>query len=60
MTANELFSKMEERFGKYPDCGVVCSNEEDIKSAVFWGTSFNISITASEREGGHGSPTTMI
>jgi len=32
MTANELFSKMEERFGKYPDCGVVCSNGEDIKS----------------------------
>jgi hypothetical protein len=34
MTANELFSKMEERFGKYPDCGVVCSNGEDIKSVV--------------------------
>lgn len=32
MTANELFSKMEERFGNYPDCGVVCSNGEDIKS----------------------------
>jgi hypothetical protein len=32
MTANELFSKMEELFGKYPDCGVVCSNGEDIKS----------------------------
>ena len=34
MTASELFSKMEERFGKYPDCGVVCSNGEDIKSVV--------------------------
>jgi hypothetical protein len=34
MTANELFSKMEERFGKYPDCGVVCSNEEEIKSVA--------------------------
>jgi len=32
MTANELFSKMEGRFGKYRDCGVVCSNGEDIKS----------------------------
>ena len=34
MTANELFSKMEGRFGKYHDCGVVCSNGEDIKSVV--------------------------
>ena len=34
MTANELFSKMEGRFGKYQDCGVVCSNGEDIKSVV--------------------------
>jgi hypothetical protein len=34
MTANELFSKMEERFGKYPDCGVVCSNGEEIRSVV--------------------------
>jgi hypothetical protein len=34
MTANELFSKMEGRFGKYHDCGVVCSNGEDIKSIV--------------------------
>jgi hypothetical protein len=34
MTANELFSKMEERFGKYPDCGVVCSNGEEIKSVA--------------------------
>jgi hypothetical protein len=34
MTASELFSKMEERFGKYPDCGVVCSNEEDIRNIV--------------------------
>ena len=31
MTANELFSRMEERFGKYLDSGVVCSNGEDIK-----------------------------
>jgi hypothetical protein len=34
MTASELFSKMEERFGKYPDSGVVCSNGEEIKSIV--------------------------
>jgi len=34
MTANELFSKMEERFGSYPDSGVVCSNGEDITSLV--------------------------
>ncbi len=34
MTANELFSKMEGRFGKYHDGGVVCSNGEDIKSVV--------------------------
>jgi hypothetical protein len=34
MTANDLFSKMEERFGKFPDCGVVCSNGEDIRSVV--------------------------
>ncbi len=34
MTANELFSRMEERFGKYPDCGVVCSNGENIKRVV--------------------------
>jgi hypothetical protein len=34
MTAQELYSKMEERFGKYADCGVVCSNGEDIKSVV--------------------------
>ena len=34
MTANELFSKMEERFGKYPDSGVVCSNGEDIQSIL--------------------------
>jgi hypothetical protein len=34
MTANELFSKMEDRFGKYPDCGVVCSNGEGITSVV--------------------------
>ncbi len=34
MTANELFSKMEERFGTYPDGGVVCSNGEEIKSVV--------------------------
>ena len=35
MTVNELFSKMEERFGKYPDCGVICSNGEEIRSVVF-------------------------
>jgi hypothetical protein len=35
MTADELFSKMEGRFGKYHDGGVVCSNGEDIKS-IFW------------------------
>jgi hypothetical protein len=34
MTADELFSKMEERFGKYVDCGVVCSNGEHIESIV--------------------------
>jgi hypothetical protein len=34
MTGNELFSKMEERYGKYVDCGVVCSNGEDIKGIV--------------------------
>ena len=34
MTANEVFSKMEERFGTYPDCGVVCANGEGIKSVV--------------------------
>jgi hypothetical protein len=34
MTANELFSRMEGRFGKYTDCGVVCSNGEDIRSVV--------------------------
>jgi hypothetical protein len=34
MTAEELFSRMEERFGNYPDCGVVCSNGEDIKNIV--------------------------
>ncbi len=34
MRANEVFSKMEDRFGKYHDCGVVCSNGEDIRSVV--------------------------
>jgi hypothetical protein len=34
MTADELFSKMEERFGRYEDCGVVCSNGEDIRNVV--------------------------
>jgi hypothetical protein len=34
MNANELFSGMEGRFGKYQDCGVVCSNGEDIRSVV--------------------------
>jgi len=34
MRAEELFSRMEERFGRYPDCGVVCSNGEDIKGVV--------------------------
>ena len=34
MTADELFSEMEERFGKYPDGGVVCSNGEDIQRVV--------------------------
>jgi hypothetical protein len=35
MTANDLFSKMEGRFGTYHDGGVVCSNGEDIKS-IAW------------------------
>lgn len=34
MNANDLFSRMEARFGKYRDCGVVCCNGEDIKSIV--------------------------
>jgi len=34
MTANQLFSHMEKRFGRYRDCGVVCSNGGDIKSVV--------------------------
>jgi len=34
MRANEVFSKMEDRFGKYHDSGVVCSNGEDIRSVV--------------------------
>lgn len=34
MTANELFSRMEDHFGKYPDCGVVCGNGEDIIGIV--------------------------
>ncbi len=34
MTADELFSEMEARFGKYPDCGVVYSNGEEIRSVV--------------------------
>lgn len=34
MTSNELYSKMEERFGRYPDGGVVCSNGESIRSIV--------------------------
>jgi hypothetical protein len=34
MTANELYSKMEGRFGKYHDCGVVCSNGEEIRSIL--------------------------
>lgn len=34
MTADELFLKMEERFGKYADCGVVCCNGEEIRSVV--------------------------
>jgi hypothetical protein len=34
MTANELFSQMEEHFGTYSDCGVVCSNGKEIKSVV--------------------------
>jgi hypothetical protein len=34
MRADELFSEMEARFGKYPDCGVVCSNGEEIRSVV--------------------------
>jgi len=34
MTAKELFSRMEGRFGRYHDGGVVCSNGEDVKSIV--------------------------
>jgi len=34
MDAGELFSRMEERFGKYPDCGVICSNRKKIKQIV--------------------------
>jgi hypothetical protein len=34
MTADELFSEMEKWFGKYPDCGVVSSNGEEIRSVV--------------------------
>jgi hypothetical protein len=34
MNADELFSRMEERFGKYPDSGVVCSNREEIRTIV--------------------------
>jgi hypothetical protein len=34
MNAHELFRKMEERFGKYPDCGIVCSNGEEIRTVV--------------------------
>jgi hypothetical protein len=34
MRAEDLFSKMEERFGKYVDCGVVCSNGEQIENIV--------------------------
>jgi hypothetical protein len=34
MTGNEVFSKMEERFGNYPDCGVVCTNGEEIRNIV--------------------------
>jgi len=34
MTANELLAEMEERFGKYPDCGVVYCNGEEIRSVV--------------------------
>jgi hypothetical protein len=34
MNGHELFSRMEERFGKYPDCGVICSNGEEISSIV--------------------------
>ena len=34
MTAAELVSKMEERFGKYPDGGLVCGNGEDIRNLV--------------------------
>lgn len=34
MNAHELFSRMEFRFGRYPDCGVVCANGEEITSVV--------------------------
>lgn len=34
MNARELFSRMESRFGRYPDCGVVCSNGGEISSVV--------------------------
>jgi len=34
MTANELLAEMEERFGNYPDCGVVHCNGEEIRSVV--------------------------
>jgi hypothetical protein len=34
MKADELFSRMEARFGEYRDCGVVCSNGEHIKTVV--------------------------
>ena len=34
MRAEDLFSKMEERFGEYVDCGVVCSNGEHIAKIV--------------------------
>ena len=47
MTANELFSKMEGRFGKYQDCGVVCSNGEDIRSVfceIDWYMLYNVMI----------------
>lgn len=34
MNANELFLKMEERFGHFPDSGVVCSNGEGVERIV--------------------------
>jgi len=51
---------LDELTGELDEYDISKKNYHGMEALMSSGTSFNISITASEREGGHGSPTTMI